>query len=187
MVIEDLKGTELTHKKFGKVKITDVIIDYSNMASAYIEVDLDDRKAKFKVATMLNFFIDVPEELKPEILSLSESKATEPIKDLKLMKFENEDEFGNELTKEDWQRSKKFVVSIWWSTNKLPSPVVASNEKVYISAKAACHAIGIPTRNYEHIYDICNGVTGRRLYNGVAWRFARLEDIDNILGQIENE
>lgn len=188
MVIEDLKGMELTHKKYGEVKVTDVIIDYSDMSSAIIEVDLGERKAKFKAVTMLNFFTDIPEELKPDILALAKPKVGQLLTEEKPnMKFINEDEFGNELTKNDWERSKKFVVSIWWSANELPSPVVASNKKVYISAKAACYAMGIPVRNYEYIYSVCNGVAGRRTYNGVAWRFAKIDDIDSVLGQLKDE
>lgn len=188
MVIEDLKGMELTHKTLGKGTVTDIIIDYSDMANAIIELDLGTRKAKFKAVNMLDFFTDIPEELKPDILALTRLKVTSEVhEDKPKLKFVNEDEFGNELTKADWERSKKFVVSIWWSTNALPSPVVASNKKVYISAKAACYAIGIPVRNYEYIYDVCNGVVGRRTYNGVAWKFAKVEDIDNVLGQFEDE
>ena len=119
MVIEDLIGKELTHKTLGKFKVTDVIIDYSNMSSAIVVCENPNKTSKFKATGLFDFFTDVPEELRQDIESLKQEEKTvhdiTALKDKKPLKVINEDEFGNELTIDDWKRSKRFVVNVWWS------------------------------------------------------------------------
>ena len=186
MKLEDLIGMELTHKKFGKVPVVDLFIDYSNLASTKFKVKLTNRYALFSINSLFKFFTDVPKDILEDIKEITnESVNTNIIDNSNKTKLElvyiNSNEQGEELTINDWELSKKFVVDRWWIANSYPKPVVMDNKKVFISAKAACKYIGINVSNYYEIYSVCNGSSLSKTFNNSSWRFAKIEDIDEVI------
>lgn len=186
MKLEDLIGMELTHKKFGKVPVVDLFIDYSNLASTKFKVKLTNRYALFSINSLFKFFTDVPKDILEDIKEITnESVNTNIIDNSNKTKLElvyiNSNEQGEELTINDWKLSKKFVVDRWWIANSYPTPVVMDNKKVFISAKAACKYIGIDVSNYYEIYSVCNGSSLSKTFNNSSWRFAKIEDIDEVI------
>lgn len=186
MKLEDLIGMELTHKKFGKVPVVDLFIDYSNLASTKFKVKLTNRYALFSINSLFKFFTDVPKDILEDIKEITnESVNTNIIDNSNKTKLElvyiNSNEQGEELTINDWELSKKFVVDRWWIANSYPTPVVMDNKKVFISAKAACKYIGIDVSNYYEIYSVCNGSSLSKTFNNSSWRFAKIEDIDEVI------
>lgn len=186
MTIEDLVGMTLTHKSFGEVPIVGIDINYSDVSSAKVVAQLPDREAKFLASTLNQFFTDVPQEIVEDTAKTSYhiDAMTDTPKEV-LLDFCKYDEFGNKLTKEDWERSKKFVTEFWWSSNRIPTPVVCDDRKVYISAKAVCQDMCINTSFYSNIYMICNGSVTKTTFNGYKWRFAKYREIDAIVKSYE--
>lgn len=186
MKLEDIIGMELTHKKFGKVPVVDLFIDYSNLASTKFKVKLTNRYALFSIDSLLKFFTDVPKDILEDIKEITnESDNTDITDNSNKAKIElvyiNSNEQGEELTINDWELSKKFVVDRWWIANSYPTPVVMDNKKIFISAKAACKYIGIDVSNYYEIYSVCNGSSLSKTFNNSSWRFAKIEDIDEVI------
>lgn len=186
MKLEDIVGMELTHKKFGKVPVVDLFIDYSNLASTKFKVKLTNRYALFSIDSLLKFFTDVPKDILEDIKEITNEDVSTTITDnnnkekLELV-YINSNEQGEELTINDWELSKKFVVDRWWIANSYPTPVVMDNKKIFISAKAACKYIGIDVSNYYEIYSVCNGSSLSKTFNNRSWRFAKIEDIDEVI------
>ena len=189
MIIEDLVGIELIHKKYGKVKIVDLDIDYSNIGSTKFKVQLPNRVALFSLNSLLNFFSGVPEDIIKDIESLLEDKHSTSIYSINKNKKKLEpidfDEFESNLTADDWRRSKKFVVDFWWFSNGFLSPVVMDEEKIFISSKAACKYLGIQETKYYDIYMICNRINTSKKLKGHSWRFAKSKEIDEIIKNYE--
>lgn len=189
MIIEDLVGMELQHKKYGKVKVIGLDIDYTNMDSTKVKVQLKDRIALFSLGSLINFFKGVPADIindVEEIMSSKEVTTTQTKNRLKQnLEHVDFDEFKSELNLDDWKRSKKFVVDFWWLSNSFPSPVVMDNKKIFISAKAACTYLDFPISKYYEIYMICNGVHTNKTLEGHSWRFAKSKEIDDIIKNYE--
>ena len=189
MIIEDLVGMELIHKKYGKVKIIDLDIDYSNIGSTKFKVQLPNRVALFSLNSLLSFFSGVPEDIIKDIEDVLEDKPSTSIYSINKNKKELEhidfDEFESNLTVDDWKRSKKFVVYFWWISNGFLSPVVMDDEKIFISSKAACKYLGIQETKYYDIYMICNGTNTSKKLEGHSWRFAKGKEIDEIIKNYE--
>jgi len=187
MKLEDIVGMELTHKKFGKVPVVDLSIDYSNLASTKFKVKLNNRYALFSIDSLLKFFTDVPKDILDDVSEISSRNIVEENlsdfnnEEKEKLEYINYNEQGEELTIDDWNISKKFIVDRWWIANKYPTPVVMDNRLLFISAKAACKYIGIDISNYYEIYSVCNGSSLSKTFNASYWRFAKIEDIDEVI------
>lgn len=190
MKLEDIIGMELTHKKFGKVPVVDLFIDYSNLASTKFKVKLNNRYALFSIDSLFKFFTDVPKDILEDIKEIiNKSNNTDITDNNNKAKIElvyiNSNEQGEELTINDWRRSKKFVVDFWWFSNGFLSPVVMDEEKIFISSKAACKYLGIQETKYYDIYMICNRINTSKKLKGHSWRFAKSKEIDEIIKNYE--
>lgn len=191
MVVEELIGKEITHKTFGLGTVVDVAIDYTNLPSSKIKVEFENKTAKFLVYFLNKVFLDLPEDLMEDILRFSPNDNNRtsiskiPKKKLKPVTAYEKDENDNILTRQDWELCKRFITSFWWTVNKLPSPVVKNDKKVYITAKAACEDMGVSQSAYSSIYSVCNGTASKSTFNGSSWRFATIEDIESILKALD--
>ncbi len=194
MIIEDLKGMNLTHVKFGEGEVTDVIIDYSDMQKTKIEVQFEDRLSKFKIQNLDKYFMDLPEDLLNTINDIDDTVNTDkdfssivvPIHKVELTSY-NHDCFGNELNKGAWNDIKEYATYYWWSSNMTPAPVIMDNKTVFDSAETACMYLDINPNKYSVIYSVCNGEAGRQTYGGHKWKFAHKEDIESIIEGMINE
>jgi hypothetical protein len=191
MIIEDLKGMNLTHVKFGEGEVTDVIIDYSDMQKTKIEVQFEDRLSKFKIQNLDKYFIDLPGDLLDDIndrvnTHKDSPKIAVPTPKVELTSY-NKDSFGNELNKGAWEDIKEYATYYWWSSNMTPAPVIMDNKTVFDSAETACMYLDINPNSYSVIYNVCNGEAGRQTYGGHKWKFAHKEDIESIIEGMINE
>lgn len=157
MAIENLVGMTLTHKTLGELEITGIDVDYSDISIAKVSARLSDRVAKFQIISLLDFFIDIPEDIKADILDIIQHKKElqqkiSASKQSNITEYYNKNEFGDVLTVEDWENSKQFITEFWWSSQNIPTPAVCDGKKVYISAKAVCVDMGINTSFYSDIY-----------------------------------
>lgn len=191
MIIEDLKGTNLTHVKFGEGEVTDVIIDYTNMQKTKIEVQFENRLSKFKIQDLNKYFVDLPgdllDDIKDRVNTHKDSpKITVPTPKVELTSY-NKDSFGNELNKGAWNDIKEYTTYYWWSSNMIPAPVIMDNKILFDSAETACMYLDINPNSYSVIYNVCNGEAGRQTYGGHKWKFAHKEDIESVIEGMANE
>lgn len=194
MTIEELVGTTLTHNVFGDVVITGVDIDYTDLSKAKLIANVHNKNIKFKVDTIYDYFSNIPEEVQndiDEVVNLSKQKH-KPIeyveKPKPVLDAYNYDEHNNELTIENWKNVITSVTTFWWADGMMPIPLVMDEKILYISAKAACVALGIRLEDYSNIYDVCNGnVSPKQIYKGHKWRFATTHDIHTVINKLENE
>ena len=191
MIIEDLKGMNLTHVKFGEGEVTDVIIDYSDMQKTKIEVQFEDRLSKFKIQNLGKYFMDLPEDLLNDINDIVNThkdfpSVVVPTHKVELTPYSN-DCFGNELNKGAWNDIKEYATYYWWSSNMTPAPVIMDNKTVFDSAETACMYLDINPNKYSVIYSVCNGEAGKQTYEGHKWKFAHKEDIESMIKGMADE
>lgn len=184
MNFTDLIGTELIHKTFGNVTVTDVFINENDFERSKFEIDTGKKHIKLMLFTIDKYFIDVPEDLINEINIFKLDKTSEQISFVKPklnIKFYNYDESDNELSKKDIEKLHNNVMCYWWAFGSISPPVISDNKTLYSSAKAACNALGINLVAYPKIYEICNDGVIKKTFKGHKWRFATHNDIDRAL------
>lgn len=175
MKATDLVGMTLYHNVFGDCAVLSVEDDR-------MKIQLRDRVAFFSIDSLNKFFKDAPtiDVCENEAIEIPQPVTSKEV----LMDYCSMDDNGKELSVEDWENSKAFILDFWWQVNRTPTPVVSDNKKVYISAASACSDLGISKYSDSIIYSVCNGSDSRTTYAGHKWRFAKELDIDNVIQQL---
>lgn len=189
MKFNDLVGKQITHKKFGDGIVTFFSLNNEKTTDSIITIDFKRDTKRFPLKSLPKYFEDVPQELIDRINEIENYHNKEVIvkeePKKKLLTAVNTNEKGKELKLKDWKNSLKYVVIHWWGTDNNPTPVVMDNKYLYINAKAACESLGVSKIGYGVIYSICNGCEGKQLFEGHRWRFAKEEEITDIIENLE--
>ena len=189
-----LIGLELFHNIYGRLKVTNVEVNPYDIADTKVITEGKDdlQIRKFYVKTLNKYFIGLPEIAIDLIKGVKTSQATKPPKHIKVNRKKNElsyynfDEYGKELTVEDLEHSKDFVISFHYSnTNqKYNIPIVMDDSKLFINVITACNYLKQPFSKSRGIYSVCNGTDSKSKYVGHKWRYAKTSDIDFIISQL---
>ena len=178
----NLIGKNIMHKQFGEGVITD--INDNKFTIKFIPKEF---QKKFTFNTVLNkkFFKDVSNEIldyAKKYIDLCDEYR--PIKEIKLkernkVKLYHYNEDGEEVTIQDLEEAKNYITDIWWYGNNCPAVVV--DDELFINAKIACKLKG---GQYVDAYDHCSGRTTTTKYVGCSWRFAKDEDLNDCIEEL---
>ena len=187
-------GANVVHKssKFGAGIVKDLEMNPTDGLASKVTVEFENgiiTKFSIKAFEKNGMFTTDDEEIIPFVENLKEESEKARLARLKeiaetivYIPSHNLDEYGKEVTKEDWEKAAKVA-----SDYRFPyesRAVVMDSDMVFINASAAMRYVESRIKDCDKIYKSCESGTK---FLGHDWKYATKEEINHIIETFDTE